>query len=160
MTLPLRYIPDSKCEHPFTAVSTAGDGTLSTGEDGYARSEDFVAEQDIYYVKETNVPEAYPFQIPETVWEVSVTSGELQNWRLPMELWRRSISRRLLKKPPKAEHRQPLSGAEFDIYKDAACTIKVGSVGPTEEMEQQVLQALQREVHLLSEGNKAPKGTS
>ena len=26
-----------------------------------------------------------------------------QKWKLPMELWRRSISRRLLKKPPKME---------------------------------------------------------
>ena len=39
--LNIKEYTDSKCEHPFTAVSTAGDGTLSTGEDGYARSEDF-----------------------------------------------------------------------------------------------------------------------
>lgn len=67
---------DKECTKPFTSVSTASDGTMITGEDGQAISEDFVAEQDIYYVKETDVPEDYPFQIPDTVWEVSVTSGE------------------------------------------------------------------------------------
>ena len=67
---------DKECTKPFTSVSAASDGTMKTGEDGYAISEDFVAEQDIYYVKETDVPADYPFQIPDTVWEVSVTAGE------------------------------------------------------------------------------------
>ncbi len=140
---------DSKCEHPFTAVSTAGDGTLSTGEDGYARSEDFVAEQDIYYVKETNVPEAYPFQIPETVWEVSVTSGETAKLEIANGALAKIYIKKIAEEASEGGTQTPLSGAEFDIYKDAACTIKVGSVGPTDEMEQQVLQALQKRSPLI-----------
>ena len=124
---------DSKCEHPFTAVSITGDGTLITGEDGYATSADFVAEQDIYYVKETGVPADYPFQIPDTVWEVSVTSGETAKLEVANGALAKIYIKKIAEKASKDGTDTPLSGAEFDIYKDAACTIKVGSVGPTDE---------------------------
>ena len=47
-----------------------------TDDDGYAVSDLFTPTQDLYYVKETGVPADYPFQIPDTVWEVSVAAGE------------------------------------------------------------------------------------
>ncbi len=122
---------DPKCEHPFMEVSDAGDGTLITGEDGYVTSKDFVAEQDIYYVKETGVPAVYPFQIPETVWEVSVTSGETAKLEVANGALAKIYIKKIAEKASEDGTDTPLSGAEFDIYKDAACTIKVGSVGPT-----------------------------
>ena len=67
---------DAKCTKPFTDVSTAANGTLTTGDDGYAVSEEFVPTQEIYYIKETAVPLDYSFTLPDTVWEISVTAGE------------------------------------------------------------------------------------
>ena len=124
---------DKECTKPFTSVSTASDGTMITGEDGYAISEDFVAEQDIYYVKETDVPEDYPFQIPDTVWEVSVTSGETAKLEVANGALAKIYIKKIAEKASEDETDTPLFGAEFDIYKDAACTIKVGSVGPTDK---------------------------
>ena len=124
---------DKECTEPFTSVSTASNGTMITGEDGYAISEDFVAEQDIYYVKETDVPEDYPFQIPETVWEVSVTAGETAKLEVANGALAKIYIKKIAEKASEDEPDALLSGAEFDIYKDAACTIKVGSVGPTDE---------------------------
>ena len=124
---------DKACTEPFTSVSAASDGTMKTGEDGYAISEDFVAEQDIYYVKETNVPEAYPFQIPETVWEVSVTSGETAKLEVANGALAKIYIKKIAEEASEGGTQTPLSDAEFDIYKDAACTIKVGSVGPTDK---------------------------
>ena len=124
---------DKECTVPFTSVSTASDGTMITGDHGYAISEDFVAEQDIYYVKETDVPEDYPFQIPDTVWEVSVTSGETAKLEVANGALAKIYIKKIAEKASEDGTDTPLSGAEFDIYKDAACTIKVGSVGPTDE---------------------------
>ena len=123
---------DKECTKPFTSVSTANDGTMITGEDGYAISEDFVAEQNIYYVKETGVPADYPFQIPDTVWEVSVTAGETTTIEVANGALAKIYVKKIAEKASDTEADINLSGAEFDIYKDAACTIKVGNVGPTD----------------------------
>lgn len=124
---------DKECTKPFTSVSAASDGTMKTGEDGYAISEDFVAEQNIYYVKETGVPADYPFQIPDTVWEVSVTDGETTTIEVANGALAKIYVKKIAEKASDTEADINLSGAEFDIYKDAACTIKVGSVGPTDK---------------------------
>ena len=124
---------DKACTEPFTSVSAASDGTMKTGENGYAISEDFVAEQDIYYVKETVVPADYPFQIPDTVWEVSVAAGETTTIEVANGALAKIYVKKIAEKASDTETDINLSGAEFDIYKDAACTIKVGSVGPTYE---------------------------
>ena len=124
---------DKECTKPFTSVSAASDGTMKTGEDGYAISEDFVAEQNIYYVKETGVPADYPFQIPDTVWEVSVAAGETTTIEVANGALAKIYVKKIAEKASDTEADINLSGAEFDIYKDAACTIKVGSVGPTDK---------------------------
>ena len=150
---------DKECTKPFTSVSTASDGTMITGEDGYAISEDFVAEQDIYYVKETDVPEDYPFQIPDTVWEVSVTSGETAKLEVANGALAKIYIKKIAEKASEDETDTPLFGAEFDIYKDAACTIKVGSVGPTDKNGTASSTSFTKEksTYYLKE-TKAPKG--
>ena len=104
-----------------------------TDDDGYAVSDLFTPTQDIYYVKETGVPDDYPFQIPDTVWEVSVISGETAKLEVANGALAKIYIKKIAEKASKDGTDTPLSGAEFDIYKDAACTIKVGSVGPTDE---------------------------
>ena len=150
---------DKACTEPFTSVSAASDGTMITGEDGYAISEDFVAEQNIYYVKETDVPADYPFQIPDTVWEVSVTAGETTTIEVANGALAKIYVKKIAEKASDTEADINLSGAEFDIYKDAACTIKVGSVGPTGENGTASSTSFTKEksTYYLKE-TKAPKG--
>ena len=104
-----------------------------TDDDGYAVSDLFTPTQDIYYVKETGVPDDYPFQIPDTVWEVSVISGETAKLEVANGALAKIYIKKIAEKASEDETDTPLFGAEFDIYKDAACTIKVGSVGPTDK---------------------------
>ena len=117
---------DEECTKPFTDVSTAANGTLTTGDDGYAVSKEFVPTQEIYYIKETAVPQDYSFTLPDTVWEISVTAGETAE----IQIANGALAKIYVRKTAKDDPNTTLSGAEFDIYKDFECTMKVGSVGP------------------------------
>lgn len=144
---------DADCTKPFTDVSTAGNGTLTTGNDGYAVSEEFVPTQDIYYIKETEVPQDYSFTLPDTVWEISVTAGE----NAEIQIANGALAKIYVRKTAKDNPTTTLSGAEFDIYKDFECTIKVGSVGPTKASGEAVSTSFTKEqdIYYLKE-TKAP----
>lgn len=146
---------DAKCTKPFTDVSTAANGTLTTGDDGYAVSEKFVPTQEIYYIKETAVPQDYSFTLPDTVWEISVTAGETAE----IQIANGALAKIYVRKTAKDDPNTTLSGAEFDIYKDFECTMKVGSVGPTDKLGEAVSTSFTKEqdIYYLKE-TKAPDG--
>ena len=146
---------DAKCTKPFTDVSTAANGTLTTGDDGYAVSEEFVPTQEIYYIKETAVPLDYSFTLPDTVWEISVTAGETAE----IQIANGALAKIYVRKTAKDDPNTTLSGAEFDIYKDFECTMKVGSVGPTDKLGEAVSTSFTKEqdIYYLKE-TKAPDG--
>lgn len=146
---------DAKCTKPFTDVSTAANGTLTTGDDGYAVSEEFVPTQEIYYIKETAVPQDYSFTLPDTVWEISVTAGETAE----IQIANGALAKIYVRKTAKDDPNTTLSGAEFDIYKDFECTMKVGSVGPTDKLGEAVSTSFTKEqdIYYLKE-TKAPDG--
>ena len=130
-----------------------------TDDDGYAVSDLFTPTQDLYYVKETGVPADYPFQIPDTVWEVSVAAGETTTIEVANGALAKIYVKKIAKKASDTEEDINLFGAEFDIYKDQACTIKVGSVGPTAEDGTAVSGSftMEKNIYYLKE-TKAPEG--
>ena len=146
---------DEECTKPFTDVSTAANGTLTTGDDGYAVSKEFVPTQEIYYIKETAVPQDYSFTLPDTVWEISVTAGETAE----IQIANGALAKIYVRKTAKDDPNTTLSGAEFDIYKDFECTMKVGSVGPTDKLGEAVSTSFTKEqdIYYLKE-TKAPDG--
>ena len=64
-----------------------------------------------------------------------------------------------MRKTAKDDPNTTLSGAEFDIYKDFECTMKVGSVGPTDKLGEAVSTSFTKEqdIYYLKE-TKAPDG--
>ena len=146
---------DADCKKPFAEVSSTRNGTLTTGENGYAVSEEFVPTQEIYYIKETAVPQDYSFTLPDTVWEISVTAGETAE----IQIANGALAKIYVRKTAKDNPKNTLSGAKFDIYKDFECTMKVGSVGPTDTSGEAVSTSFTKEqdIYYLKE-TEAPDG--